>query len=129
MTRTVLRRWLVVPGAAVVISLSACSGAQQVIDQAQSIAGITEELQQVCIAAAPAWAPGTAVPDAAAALEQASTQASALIDAGNASPALVAVDQALTTALDALAADPTDLTLTTAVATVNAACSVVNAVS
>lgn len=125
------RRYVVGVAGALLLpaTLVACSGADQVIDQAQSIAGISQDLVEVCSTAAPAWATDIPAADARAALTDASAKAAALIDAGDTGPALVAVDQALAAAVEALALDPTDVALTTTVAAVQAACAVVDTVN
>lgn len=112
-----------------ILGISACGSVQDVVDGAQSAVSDTGELAKACQSAEAAWAADATPEQATAALEEASATVTAIVDAGTIIPGVDTLNDAINTALETIATDPTGATLQAVTTAVESACSVFNAVS
>lgn len=114
-------RWLVVP--AMALTLSGCSAVTEVAEQSAGVLSVATDVAAACTTAAAAWAPGVSPQDARQAIDEAITALDATLANAPAIPGVDAVQSALDTAQQTLAADPTSTSLGVSQKTLELACS------
>lgn len=86
----------------------ALDGASQAVDAAEGLIGAGAQLGAACAAAQVAWVPGVSSADAYAAIDEATRLVDEALAATPDLPGAAEIDQALTTARDAVGADQTE---------------------
>jgi hypothetical protein len=86
----------------------ALDSASQAVDAAEGLIGAGAQLGAACAAAQVAWLPGVSSADAYAALDEATVLVDEALAATPGLPGAAEIDQALTTAREALGADQTE---------------------
>ena len=86
----------------------ALDSASQAVDAAEGLIGAGTQLGAACAAAQVAWVPGVSSADAYAAIDEATRIVDAAIAATPGLPGATEIDQALTTAREALGSDQTE---------------------
>lgn len=86
----------------------ALDGASQAVDAAEGLIGAGAQLGAACAAAQVAWVPGISSADAYAAIDEATRLVDEALAATPGLPGAAEIDQALTTAREALGSDQTE---------------------
>lgn len=86
----------------------ALDGASQAVDAAEGLIGAGAQLGAACAAAQVAWVPGVSTADAYAAIDEATALVDEALAATPGLPGAAEIDQALTTAREAVGSDQTE---------------------
>lgn len=130
---------IVVMGVGSLLALSACSSvndaissgqnaldsAGQVVEAADGLIQAATDLAAACAAAQAAWVPGVSAQDARAAIDQAVGIVDGVVASVPDAPGVSEIDHVLTSAQEALAADPSSTSLGVPRSTLETACALV----
>ena len=124
-------RLLVLSSPLLLASLVGCSSlteaantAQQVVEQGSAVVSVATDIAAACGVAAAAWAPGVSPEEARTAIEEALVMIDETASTSPDVPGLAAVQEALGTSRDTLAADPTSTSLGVSRSALETACSI-----
>lgn len=104
---------------------NALDSANQVVEAADGPIQAATDLASACAAAQAAWVPGVSPEDARAAIDQAVGIVDGVVASVPDAPGVAEIDQVLTSAQEALAADPSSTSLGVSRSTLETACALV----
>lgn len=104
---------------------NALDSANQVVEAADGLIQAATDLASACAAAQAAWVPGVSPEDARAAIDQAVGIVDGVVASVPDAPGVAEIDQVLTSAQEALAADPSSTSLGVSRSTLETACALV----
>ena len=104
---------------------NALDSANQVVEAADGLIQAATDLGSACVAAQAAWVPGVSPEDARAAIDQAIGIVDGVVASVPDAPGVAEIDQVLTSAQEALAADPSGTSLGVSRSTLETACALV----
>jgi len=99
--------------------------ANQVVEAAAGLIQAATDLGSACVVDQAAWVPGVSPEDARAAIDQAIGIVDGVVASVPDAPGVAEIDQVLTSAQEALAADPTSTSLGVSRSTLETACALV----
>lgn len=103
-----------------------CSSASQLLENAEGLVQAGTQVAEACVVAQAAWAPGVSPEDARIAIDEALGIVLGVVATSPDVPGVAEIEGALTTAQEALAADPTSTSLGASRGTLETACALVS---